>query len=145
MSSKISESFDMLFVFCSIFFPFLKVLLKYSLVIIMYEILLYNRMIHLYMYTHPFSFKFFSLCHKILGRILCATQQVPIIPVPQCAHANPKLLPPVHPSLPPVPFGNHKFVFKVCESLSLLSHLYLFFSFYILHVSGIIWYLPFFF
>ena len=33
----------------------------------------------------------------------------------QCAHANPKL--PFHAFPTPFPFGYHKFVFKVCESV----------------------------
>jgi len=40
--------------------------------------------------------------------------------IPQCAYASPK--PPVHPSqIPPAPFGNHKFVFKVHECVSVLQ------------------------
>lgn len=51
--------------------------------------------------------------HRIWGGDPCATQQVPGDPslhIPQCAPANPQ--PPVRPSLPPVPMGNHK-VLKV--------------------------------
>ena len=64
-------------------------------------------MIQLYKYTHPFSFRFFSHIdyHRILGRILCAIQQIPVgqsFNKPQCAHTNPK--PPVYLS-PPQPVG----------------------------------------
>ena len=70
------------------------------------------------MYTHTFSLGFFSHLddHRLLGRVLCAIQQVPIgqwFHIPPCASASPK--PPVHPDpdpTPPVPFGYHKF-FKV--------------------------------
>ena len=77
------------------------------------------------MYTDPFSFRFYSHVdyHRILCRVPCATQQVPIgqsFHLPQCAYTYPKF--PVHlPRPPPVPFGNHKFVFKVCESISVLQ------------------------
>ena len=36
----------------------------------------------------------------------------------QCVSINPKLL--IYPSLPTFPFDNHKFVFYVCESISVL-------------------------
>ena len=58
-------------------------------------------MILLRMYTHPFSFRFFAHIddHGILGRALCATQQVPTgqsFHVPQCAYAipSPQSIPP---------------------------------------------------
>ena len=58
-----------------------------------------------------------------MGRVLCALEQVPIghsFHIPQFSYASPK--PPVHPPTPqPVPFGNHKFVFKVCESASFMQ------------------------
>ena len=60
--------------------------------------------------------------HRILGRVLCAIQQVTTgqsFYIPQYAYVSPK--PPAHPSLQPVPFGNHKFVFKICESVSVLQ------------------------
>ena len=55
------------------------------------------------MYTHPFSSRFFPHIdyHRILGRILCVIQQVPIgqsFHISQCAYANPK--PPIHLSSP---------------------------------------------
>ena len=54
-----------------------------------------------FIYTHPFSFGFFSHIdyHRILSRVLCAIQQVPIgqsLHIPQWAYVNPK--PWVHPS-----------------------------------------------
>jgi len=80
--------------------------------------------IQLYIYTYPFSFRFCShIDHRILGRVLCALQQVPIgqsFHIPQCAYPSPKPL--VHSSHPPPPvsLGNHKF-FKVCDSISVLQ------------------------
>ena len=86
-----------------------------------------------------FRFFFHTDYHRILGRVLCAIQQVPVghsFHIPQCAHAYPK--PPVHPSHPsPVPYGNHKFVFKVSffpsisPLLSLFSSLSFIFSFFL--------------
>ena len=82
--------------------------------------MLCNRVIQLYVYTCLFSFRFFSHIdyHRILGRVLCAIQQVPIDPLlymPQCAYASPNPLVHLSPH-PPVLFGKHKF-FKVCESI----------------------------
>ena len=69
--------------------------MKYSWFRSLWSFLLYNKVIQLHMYTHPFSFKFFSNIdrHRILGRVLYNTQQVlPSQPLhtPQWAHANPK-------------------------------------------------------
>ena len=76
---------------------------------------------HTYTYIHLLWFFSHIDRHRILGRVLCAMQQVPIsqsFHIPRCAYANPR--PPVHLSHPPpVPFGNHK-LFKVCESVSVL-------------------------
>ena len=52
-------------------------------------------------YTYPFPFRFFShiYYHRILGRVLCAIQQVPVdqsFHVLQCAYARVKPL--IHPS-----------------------------------------------
>ena len=94
-------------------------------------------MIQLYIYTHPFFFRFFSHVdyHRILGRVPCAVQQVPIgqpFHIPQYAYANPKTS--VHPSPPtPVPFGNHQFVYNVCESVSVLQ-ISSFVSFFRFHI-----------
>ena len=105
-------------------------------------------MILLYMHTLPFFFTFFSHLdyHRILGRVSCAIQQVPIgepFHMPQCAHPNPT--PTVHLCLPPrVPFGNHKFIFKVGESVSVLqvsSSVTFFFK--IPHINDIIYCLSF--
>ena len=75
------------------FFSFFKVLLKYSWFTRSWTFQLYNKVIQLYMYTHLFSFRFFSHRdhHRILGRVPCALQQVPVgrsFHIPQCAHAN---------------------------------------------------------
>ena len=73
---------------------------------------------------YTFFFKFFSHIdyQRILGRVPCALQQVPVgqsFHIPQRAYASPK--PPVHPFPLPVPFGNHKFVFKVYGCVSVLQ------------------------
>ena len=77
--------------------------------------MLYNKVVQLYIHTHPIHFRFFSHMdyYRILGRVLCAIQQVPVgqsFHIPQCAYACPK--PPVHPFSLPVPFGKHKFYFQ---------------------------------
>ena len=45
----------------------------------MWSFLLYNKVTQLHMDMHPFSFRFFSHIdgHRLLGRGLCAGQQVP--------------------------------------------------------------------
>ena len=111
------------FIFLIFIFSFFNVLLKYSWFTMLWHFLLYNKVIQLYMYTHPFFCRFFSHIgyHRILGRVPCAVQQVftgQSFHIPQWASANPKA--PVHPSPQPVLFGTLKFVFKICESVSLL-------------------------
>ena len=75
------------------------------------------------MYTHPLSLRFFPHIdyHRILGRIPCAIQHVPVgqsCHMSQCSYVNPK--PPVYPSPPqPVPFGD--IFFKVCEAVFVLQ------------------------
>ena len=111
------------FFFFVFFFPlnfFFFVLLMYSWFTRL-SFLLNNKVNQLYMYTRPFSIRFFSHIdyHWILGRVLCAIQQVHVgqsFNILQCAYANPNPK-----STPPqlVPFGNHKF-FKVCESVFVL-------------------------
>ena len=53
-----------------IFRRFIEAELIYSVVII----LLHNKVMQSYMYTHPFFFRFFPHVgdHRILGRVLCA-------------------------------------------------------------------------
>ena len=94
-----------LFVF---FFSFFKVLLKYGWFTTLWQFLLYSKVIQLYVYTHPLSFRFFSRIghHRSSGRVPWAIQHIPVgqsFHIPQCAYANPK--PPVHPSPthPPLP------------------------------------------
>ena len=76
-------------------------------------------------HRHTFTlFRFFYHIDypMILGRVPHAIQQVPIgqsFHIPQCAYTSPK--PPDYPSPSPISFGNHKFVFKVCESISVLQ------------------------
>ena len=80
----------------------------------------YSKMIQLYIYI--FFFRSFSIIgyYKILNIVPCAIQQVLVVYlfyVQQCVSVNPKLL-----NYPPpcFPFGNHKFVFNVYESVSVL-------------------------
>ena len=75
----------------SIFKSFVEVQLIYKVVIIS----VYNKVIQLYIYTYPFFFRFFSNVdsHRILGRVFCAIQRVPVgqsLHIPQCAYASPK-------------------------------------------------------
>ena len=68
----------------------------------MHNLVIINKVIKLHMYTHPFSFRFFSHIdyHRILGRVLCAIEQVRTgqsVHIPQCAYVSPKPL--VLPSL----------------------------------------------
>ena len=96
---------------------------------------MYSNVILLYIEIYLFFFKFFSLLdyYKILSIVPCAIQQVLVnylfyislslymiyiyIYVCVCVCVNPKLLI----ILPPAfPFGNHKFVFYVCGSISVL-------------------------
>ena len=56
--------------------------------------------------------------YRILSRGPCAIKEVLVdylFYIYQCVFVNPKLL--VYPSTPCFPFGNHKFVFEVCESV----------------------------
>lgn len=73
----------------------------------------YHKVIQLYMYTHPFSLRFFSHIdyHRILGRVLYFTAD-PCWPIIlNTSIPNPHLL---------VSFCHHKF-FKVYESISVLQ------------------------
>ena len=71
-------------------------------------------------------FRLFSIIgyHKILSRVPCIIQQVLVVYlfyIQQCLYVNPKLL--IYLPLQPcsaIPFGNHKFDFYVCESISVL-------------------------
>ena len=73
---------------------FKKVVLKSSWFTRLWSFLLYNKVIPLYVDAHPFFFRFFFRIndHRMLGRVPCDGQQVPIGPSfhrPQCAFANP--------------------------------------------------------
>ena len=89
----------------------------------MYKVVIISaiKVIQLYMYTHPFSFRFFSHIddHRIFGRVPCAIQQVPTgqsFHIPQCAYSIPSPHSICHaPTHTPVPFGNCK-CSKVCNS-----------------------------
>ena len=132
--------------FFLILFSFFKVLFRYSWFTRLWSFLLYSRVIQLCVYTHLFSFGFFSHIddHRIMGRVLCATQQVPAgqsFHFPQCACASPQTPVPPGPP-PPAPSRDHKF-FKVRESVSVLQ-ISPFVSFFkIPHRSDSIWCLSF--
>ena len=133
------QYFLVFFARCSFFFHFLGSFIKVQLIynVIVSALQQSDPVIHIY----TFFFRCFShidYC-RILGRIPCAIQQVPVgqlFHIPQYAHANPKL--PIQPSPKPVPFGNHKFVFKVCKSVSVLQVCSFVSIFNISHVSDII-------
>ena len=68
--------------------------------------MLHNKVIQLYMYIHPFFFRFFFHIdyHRILGRALCAIQQVPTgrsFHILQYEYTNPK--PPIYTPAPTYP------------------------------------------
>ena len=79
------------------YFSFLRVLLMYKVDLQCYVFFLPdNKVIQLYIYRHPFFFRFFSH-HRTLDRVPCAIKQVPVgqvFHVPQCAYASAK--PQVH-------------------------------------------------
>ena len=90
-------------------FPFFKILLKYSWLSMVLLSLLNNKMILLDPQTWAFFLRFFPHMgyHRILSRVQCAIEQVPVdhpFHIQEYAYASPK--PPIHPSHPPVPFGN---------------------------------------
>ena len=98
---RFGRFFFMLYPVYFSFFHFFKVSLTCSWFTMLWQLLLYNKVIHLYMYTHPFSFRFFPHIdyHRISGRILCARQQVPTgqsFHRPQCAYvsSDPQCFPP---------------------------------------------------
>ena len=88
------------------------------------------------LHTHPFFFRFFIQIdyHRTLSRVLCLYSRSPLashsiylsVPMPT---PTTQLIPPPQ----TVPFGNGKFVFKVCEFVSVLqiSSLVSFFRFHI--------------
>ena len=98
--------------------------MKYSWFKMLWNFIIYNKGIQLYMYTYIFYFRFFSHIdyYRILDRVLYAVTQVPSgqsFYTSQCTYANPK--PPLHSSTPQsVHFGNHN-IFKVCEYISVLQ------------------------
>ena len=108
---------------------------------------MYNKVIQLYMYKH-FSFILHIDYHRILGRVLCAIQQVPIVQsfhVAQYAYTNPK--PIVHPHPYPThlsPLVTIRF-FKVCEFASVLQINSFICNFYISHISDVSRYFSFYF
>ena len=85
----------------------------------------YSKVNQLYICMYPLFFRFFSHLgyYRVLSRVSCAIEQV-LISCPfymqQCVRVNPK-----HLSYPPplfFPFGNHKIVFHVYESVSVLCY-----------------------
>ena len=75
-----------------------------------------------YTYIHSFYRLFSRIDHyRVLSRVPCAIQQVLIsylFYIQQCLYVTPNLL--IYPSPRPFSFGNHKFVFEDCESVSVL-------------------------
>ena len=83
-----------------------------------------DSVIHIYVASQlaRFFFRFFSIIgyYKILSIVSCAIQQVLYVYlfyIQQCVYVNPKLLIYLSPLTPTIPFGNHKFLFYVCESI----------------------------
>ena len=76
---------------------------------------------YIYIYINLFFFRFFSIIdyYKILNIVPCATQVFVVyfiyssmyLLIPNPSFIQPRL---------PFPFGNPKFVFYVCESISVL-------------------------
>ena len=66
-------------------------------------------------------FRFFSLIgyNKILSRVPCAIQQV-LVGYPSIQSSVCMVIQTPGLSLPDFPFGNHKLVFYICESVSVL-------------------------
>ena len=90
----------------------------------MCQFLVYHKVIQLYIYIYSFFFRFFSHIgyHRILSRVPCVIQQVLIgylSYIQQCVYVNPKL--PIYPSPQSFPFGNHKVIFDICKSVSVLQ------------------------
>ena len=77
-----------------------------------------------------------SLCYAVGP---CWLSTLPNIYSGMCVCVHPRLL--IYPSLPHFPFGNHKFVFNICKSISVLqissfvSFLFLKFRFHIWVIS----------
>ena len=76
---------------------------------------------HTHTYINLLFFRFFSISsYKILSRVACAVTDALVghlFSIQWCVSANPKLL--IY--LPPLStFGNHKFVFFICVSISVL-------------------------
>ena len=71
--TKIFKTIPLIFKF---FTSFIEVELIYNVVVIS----LYNKVNQLYIYTYAFFFRFFSYIdyHRILSKVLCATQQVSV-------------------------------------------------------------------
>ena len=92
-------------------------------------------LVHIYIYIYIYAcvcvciyiyiyilFQIFTIIgyYKILNIVPCAMQKVLVVYlfyIQQCVYVNPKH--PFYPS-PSFPFGNHKFVFYVCESIVFL-------------------------
>ena len=87
----------------------------------LYQFLPYSEVNLLYIY--PLFFRFFSHIghYRVLSRGPCAIQQVLIsylFYIQQCVYFNPNL--PIYPS-PTLHPGNHKFIFNICNSISVLQ------------------------
>ena len=83
----------------------------------------WSSLVHRHTYICPLFFRLFSHTdhHRALSRVPCATQWVLVgylFYKQECVCVNLKLL--IYSSPRPFPFGNHKFVFEVCEPVSVL-------------------------
>ena len=88
--------------------------------------LLYNRVNLLYIHIYPLFFRFYSHIghYRVLSRVPCAVQQILIsylFYIQQCVYVSPNL--PIYPS-PLFPPGKHKFIFCICDSLSVQKQRY---------------------
>ena len=102
------------------------------------QFLLYCKVNQLYTYICPlFCRFFFQIGHyRVLNRVLSAIQQVLIsylFYIQQCVQSIPisQFIPPL---LPP---GKHKFVFYICNFISILQISYLYPIFQIPHISNV--------
>ena len=97
----------------------------------------YSKVNQLYIYIYPLFFRFFVHTghYRVVSRVPCAKQQVLIsylFYIQQCVYLNPNL--PIYPS-PPLTPGNSKFVFYICNSISVLQISSFVPLFYIPHIE----------
>ena len=108
---------------CYISFFFQKIVLGYSCFTMLYQLLLYIRVIQLYIYMYLLFLRSSSYLshHRALSRVPCAIRQVLIsclFYMQQCIYVSPNL--PIH-ATPSPPLGNYKFVSYLYDSISALQ------------------------